>query len=78
MNFHTVPEVYYDGDWHMLDPDQKVFYLEEDNKTIASLREIVERPYLVIRTDNKRGYHNSTFLAKKYSDDYRVDSCIEG
>ena len=75
MTFHTVPEVYYDGDWHMFDPDQKVFYLEEDNKTIASVEEIVENPKLITRTVNERGYSTPEFLVSHYLRDYRQDSC---
>jgi hypothetical protein len=34
---HTVSEVYYNNAWHMFDGNAKVFYLDRDNKTIASL-----------------------------------------
>ena len=34
---HTVSEVYYNTAWHMFDGNAKVFYLDRDNKTIASL-----------------------------------------
>jgi hypothetical protein len=34
---HTVSEVYYKDAWHMFDGNAKVFYLDRDNKTIASL-----------------------------------------
>lgn len=46
---HTVSEVYYNGAWHMLDGNVKVFYLDRDNRTIASLatlehhKELIER-----------------------------------
>jgi hypothetical protein len=46
---HTVSEAFYNGAWHMLDGNVKVFYLDRDNRTIASLatlehdKELVER-----------------------------------
>ena len=46
---HTVSEVYYSGAWHLLDGNVKVFYLDRDNRTIASLatlehdKELIER-----------------------------------
>src|SRR5258708_6164241 len=35
MAFHTIPEIYYNHAWHMLDPDHRVFYRNPDG-TIAS------------------------------------------
>jgi len=37
---HTVSEVFYNGGWHMLDGNVKVFYLARDNRTIASIAEL--------------------------------------
>lgn len=37
---HVVSEVYYDKDWHLFDADCQAYYLEEDNKTIASLEDL--------------------------------------
>jgi len=47
---HTVNEVYYDGAWHYLDSNCKVYYLSEDNRTIASLAQLEHNPGLVERT----------------------------
>jgi|GEM_PF-1701635 len=38
--FHTIPEVYYEGGWHMLDPDHKVYYTIGDDTSIASIQEL--------------------------------------
>ncbi|MBI4552478.1 MAG: transglutaminase domain-containing protein, partial [Candidatus Latescibacteria bacterium] len=37
---HTVGEVFYDGQWHMLDPDMQLFFLNPDNRTIASIEQL--------------------------------------
>jgi hypothetical protein len=47
---HTVSEAYWDGAWHMLDGNVKVFYLDRDNRTIASLATLERDPWLVERT----------------------------
>ncbi len=39
---HTTSEAFYEGAWHMLDTDLGLFYLEEDNRTIASIAELWE------------------------------------
>ena len=49
MTFHTVPEIYYNNGWHLYDADHKVYYLAEDNKTVAILAEIIADPSLVAR-----------------------------
>lgn len=51
---HTISEVYYNGDWHMLDGNVKVFYLGRDNRTIASLAELEQDPWLIERTIHPR------------------------
>ena len=37
---HTVGEIFYDGNWHMLDPDMQLFFLNPDNKSVASIEEL--------------------------------------
>ena len=44
---HVVPEVFFDGDWHMLDPDGEIYYLEDDGHTIASVKTLETRPDLI-------------------------------
>jgi hypothetical protein len=46
---HCVPQVLYDGDWHLLDGDMGPFYLRRDNATIASERDLVRDHDLVKR-----------------------------
>lgn len=59
---HVVSEVYFQNDWHLLDSDNKVFYLEKDNKTIASVNDIAKDPELIYRVNS----HAKT-LAKLYT-----------
>lgn len=47
---HTVAEVKWDGSWHHMDPDMGVWYLKDDNKTIASVEELEANPEWVART----------------------------
>lgn len=47
---HTVNEVYYDSQWHLLDSNVKVYYLAEDNRTIASLADLEHNRQLIERT----------------------------
>ena len=47
---HWVSEVYYSGAYHMLDSDVKVFYVKADNRTVASVEDCINDPYLIKRT----------------------------
>ncbi|MFC1596390.1 putative Ig domain-containing protein, partial [Planctomycetota bacterium] len=47
---HVVCEVFYDGDYHLLDSDEHVICLRRDNRTIASCSDIVRDHDLVKRT----------------------------
>ena len=47
---HTINEVFWDGKWHFLDSNVKVYYLGRDNKTLASLEELEKDPWLIERT----------------------------
>ena len=49
---HTISEAYWDGAWHMLDGNVKVFYLDRDNRTIASLATLEKDRWLI-----ERGIH---------------------
>jgi hypothetical protein len=44
---HVVPEVFFDGGWHMLDPDGEIYYLEDDGHTIASVETLEKRPDII-------------------------------
>jgi len=50
LNGHSVSEYYYENDWHIIDADQNVIYLELNNSTLASYEDIVDDPFLGIRT----------------------------
>src|SRR5690554_246186 len=39
---HTVSEAYYNNAWHMLDSDIGLFYLTDDNRTVASVEQLWE------------------------------------
>jgi len=47
---HCLAEVFYDGGWHLFDPDQRTFYLDTDNTTVASFERLHNNPSLVDRT----------------------------
>jgi hypothetical protein len=51
---HTVSEVYYDGAWHLFDGNGKVFYLDRDNRTVASLATLEHDRWLIERTIHVR------------------------
>ena len=51
---HTVNEVYWDGAWHMLDGNVKVFYLARDNRTVASMEELQKDKWLIERSIHPR------------------------
>jgi Transglutaminase-like superfamily len=51
---HTVNEVYFNGAWHFMDTNVKVFYLGRDNRTIASLAELEKDSWLIERTIHPR------------------------
>jgi hypothetical protein len=54
MNFHTVPEIYYEGAWHMLDPDHRTFYRALDG-SVASVEQIVNDKSIIENTGNADG-----------------------
>ena len=47
---HCVTEVFYDGDYHLLDSDEHVVCLKRDNRTIASEADVVRDHDLLKRT----------------------------
>ena len=51
---HTISEAFYNGAWHMLDANVKVFYLDRDNRTIASLATLEKDKWLIERTIHAR------------------------
>ena len=55
---HCVAEAWYDGGWHLFDPERRSFYLDADNKTVASYETLHRNPSLAART------HDGGFPAK--------------
>jgi hypothetical protein len=51
---HTVSEAWWDGAWHMLDGNVKVFYPGRDNRTIASLATLERDKWLIQRCIHPR------------------------
>jgi hypothetical protein len=47
LNHHVVAEAYFDGDWHMLDPDGEIYYLDDDGETISSVETLEQRPDII-------------------------------
>lgn len=43
LNGHVVPELFYDGSWHMLDPDEEVYYFDDQGR-IASVEWLAAHP----------------------------------
>ena len=44
---HVVPEAHFDGDWHMLDPDGEIYYLDDDGQNISSIQTLQKRPDII-------------------------------
>ncbi|MFT7464386.1 MAG: hypothetical protein ACI9EF_002742 [Pseudohongiellaceae bacterium] len=44
---HVVPEVYFEGGWHLLDPDGEVYYRSRDGRNVASVEELADHPELL-------------------------------
>ncbi|SPP99532.1 putative CARDB domain lipoprotein [Candidatus Sulfobium mesophilum] len=59
---HAATEVYYDNDWHYIDSHKRCFFLERDNRSIASLDDLNLDPDL---WDMRRQKHSSKRGAKK-------------
>ena len=55
---HCVGEVWYDGGWHLFDPERRAFFLEQDNTTVASYETLHRKPHVEVRT------HNAGFASK--------------
>jgi hypothetical protein len=72
MTFHTVPEIYYGGAWHMYDGDHRVYYLAQDNTTVANVAQIIADPALVARVADANGNDPAGFSAQTMANLYAV------
>ncbi len=50
VDYHTVVEAFYNNSWHLFDADENGLFLQNDNKTIASVTDIQHDPALVHQT----------------------------
>ena len=55
MDFHTVPEIFYGGAWHMLDTDHQAYYALNDGVTIAAVTDILADPNMIVRQSDAKG-----------------------
>ena len=67
---HVIPEVYYNDDWHILDPDHGVFYPELDKITLASVKDCENDGRIVRRISGTRIEKLYTSSDNNYSSDY--------
>ena len=67
--FHTIPEIYYGGAWHMLDPNHRVFYRNPDG-SIASVAQIIANPSIVANTADANGLDPVGWSAQTMADLY--------
>ncbi len=71
--FHTVPEIFYNNSWHMLDPDHRVYYPKDDG-TIASVADILADTTLISRNADSNGRDPVGYLATTMADAYVEDA----
>jgi len=50
LNGHAVNEYFFSDKWNVMDGDQNIVYLKLDNKTLASFDEIINDPFIALRT----------------------------
>jgi len=69
---HCTTEVFYDGDWHLLDGDENIICLLRDNETIAEEADIVRDHDLMKRT------HTYGILAgdSRATDEFSASLCV--
>ncbi|MBM3888061.1 MAG: hypothetical protein FJ388_02925, partial [Verrucomicrobia bacterium] len=82
---HWVSEAWFDGGWHMLDADMRVFYLRRDNKTIAGVEDCIRDRDLIRRTHHYGPFakpdakddaaHGSWYLDQNTGTAYEAGSC---
>lgn len=63
---HVVAETYYDGRWHMFDPDHEVFYRMPAGH-VASVEELARNPQLITKTESDPIGSDTRSIAKLYT-----------
>ncbi len=72
-----VPEIYYNnGSGYPDDVDHKVYYLSKNNKTVASLAEIIADPSLVARVADANGNDPSGYPAALWAEQYAATTAV--
>ncbi|MEA1952599.1 MAG: hypothetical protein U9N87_14560, partial [Planctomycetota bacterium] len=67
---HCVAEAWYDGDWHLFDPERRSFYLDGDNTTVASYETLHKNPAMAARTHD--GGFATKYMAKRsHAEEYK-------
>jgi hypothetical protein len=74
MPFHSVAEIYYNSGWHLYDTDHKVYYLAEDNQTVASVAQIIADPSLVARVADADGNDPVGYSADSMAQQYAAST----
>ena len=62
---HTVAEAFWDGAWHHMDPDIGIWYLKDDNLSVASIAELEDHPEWVSRAYKPYRYYYTPGLNHK-------------
>lgn len=63
---HVVAETYYDGGWHMFDPDHEVFYRTPAGH-VASVEELAGNPQIITKTKRDPIGSDSKAIARLYT-----------
>jgi hypothetical protein len=63
---HVVAETFYEGGWHMFDPDHEVYYRNSAGH-IASVEELARNPQLITKTERDPIGSDSRAIARLYT-----------
>ncbi len=63
---HVVAEAFYDGEWHMFDPDHQVIYRRDDGR-IAGVEYLQEHPELITRSARDPIGSDTASIARLYT-----------
>jgi hypothetical protein len=69
---HGTTEMFWDGEWHLLDSSCRYYFLRRDNKTLASIHDLAQDNELVTRT------HDDVGRAMKWGGDVKNDLTMWG
>jgi hypothetical protein len=69
---HGTTEMFWDGEWHLVDSSCRYYFLRRDNKTIASIHDLAQDNELVTRT------HDDVGRALKWGGDVKNDLAMWG